>query len=124
MEAGPQMQPPFPCPLGYTKMKWELMKPGVRGILLAAVCSCILTACPPEVHVTLYNDTPQCIRITWLDGELVNLVPHASTTLRFPPVLKRFQLNTGSSSLTYRIRYPEKDFMYPKYRYGLQIEPS
>ncbi len=85
---------------------------------------CILTACPPEVHVTLYNDTPQCIRITWLDGELVNLVPHASTTLRFPPVLKRFQLNTGSSSLTYRIRYPEKDFMYPKYRYGLQIEPS
>jgi hypothetical protein len=39
-------------------------------------------------------------------------------------VLKRFELHTGSATFTYRIQYPEQEFMYPKYRYGLQIEPS
>jgi hypothetical protein len=45
-------------------------------------------------------------------------------TLPFPPVLERFTMVTGGSRRNYTIRYPGKNFMYPTYKYGLQIQPT
>jgi hypothetical protein len=71
--------------------------------LVAAALS--LTACPPAVKVSM-------------------IPSHSPLTLSFPPVLGSFSVVRRGVRRDYAIHYPGKEFMYPSYRFGLQIQPS
>ena len=84
----------------------------------------LLTACPPAVNVSIYNNTPDSITVFWLRGQTVMIPSHSASTLSFPPVLTSFAVVRRGVRRDYAIRYPGKEFMYPSYRFGLQIQPS
>jgi hypothetical protein len=96
----------------------------VKFAVLVAICMCAMTACPPAVEVTVYNNTPGRVTITWIHGRVSELESHSATTLPFPPVLERFSVVIAGSRREYTIHYPGKEFMYPTYKYGLQIQPT
>src|SRR5437588_4809335 len=84
----------------------------------------LLTASPPAVKVSVYNNTTDPITVVWLRGQRLVLAPHSASTLPFPPVLESFSVVRRGVQRDYIIRYPGKEFMYPSYRYGLQIEAT
>lgn len=84
----------------------------------------LLTACPFAVKVSVYNNTQDPITVVWLRGPRLVLAPHSASTLPFPPVLENFSVIRRGVQRAYVIRYPGKEFMYPSYRYGLQIEAT
>jgi hypothetical protein len=84
----------------------------------------LLTACPPAVKVSVYNNTSDEVTLVWLRGQQVVLSPHSSSVISFPPVLTSFSIRRKQAQRDYAIHYPEKEFMYPNYHYGLQLEPS
>jgi hypothetical protein len=88
------------------------------------VVALLLTACPPAVKVSVYNNTPDPITIIWLRSQKLTLASHSAATLPFPPVLKSFSVLRRGAQREYVIQYPRKEFMYPSYTYGLQIQPS
>jgi hypothetical protein len=84
----------------------------------------LLTACPPAVKVSVYNNTPDPITVVWLRGQSLLLAPHSVSTLPLPPVLQSFSIVRLGVRRDYTIHYPGKEFMYPSYRFGLQIQPG
>ena len=58
--------------------------------LVAAALS--LTACPPAVKVSIYNNTPDPITVVWLRGQALMIPSHSPLTLSFPPVLGSFSV--------------------------------
>ena len=84
----------------------------------------LLTACPPGVKVIVYNNTLDPITLVWLHDQTVVVPPHSSSTLSLPPVLTTFSTIRRGLKHDYAIHYPGKEFMYPSYRFGLQIQPS
>jgi len=96
------------------------MSSRLSAISVVAV-ALLLTACPPAVKVSVYNNTTDPITFVWLRGQRLVLAPHSASTLPFPPVLESFSVVRLGVQRDYIIRYPGKEFMYPTYRYGLQI---
>jgi hypothetical protein len=90
--------------------------------LVAAALS--LTACPPAIKVSIFNNTPDPITVVWLRGQALMIPSHSPLTLSFPPVLGSFSVVRRGVRRDYAIHYPGKEFMYPSYRFGLQIQPS
>jgi hypothetical protein len=99
------------------------MSSRVFAIFVIAVAF-LLTACPPAVEVSVYNNTPDSVTLLWLHDQKVVLSPHSSSTLALPPVLTTFSVIRRGVKRDYAIHYPGKEFMYPSYRFGLQIQPS
>src|SRR6516165_7103264 len=95
----------------------------ISAIFVIAV-ALLLTACPPVVNVSIYNNTSDSITVFWLRGQTVIIPAHAGSTLSLPPVLAGFAVVRRGVRRDYAIRYPGKEFMYPSYRFGLQIQPS
>ena len=95
----------------------------LSAIFVASV-ALLLTACPPAVKVSVYNNTPDPITVVWPRGQRLLLAPHSASTLPFPPVLESFSVIRRGAQRDYIIRYPGKEFMYPSYHYGLQIEAT
>ena len=90
----------------------------------AFAAALLLTACPPIVAVSVFNNTPDTITLGWLHDQTVVLAPHSTSTLSYPPVLRAFSVSRRGVKHEYVIHYPGKEFMYPSYRFGLQIQPS
>src|SRR4029077_13784959 len=77
-----------------------------------------------EVKVSVYNNTPDPITLVWLRGQSMVVPLHSSSTLSLPPVLTTFSTIRQGVKHDYAIHYPGKEFMYPSYRFGLQIQPN
>ena len=99
------------------------MSSRIFAVFVIAV-ALLLTACPPAVNVSIYNNTPDSITVFWLRGQTLMIRSHSASTVLFPPVLTSFAVVRRGVRHDYSIHYPGKEFMYPSYRFGLQVQPS